>query len=116
MCKHQTITLAFLAVLSGVPFSVRAEPPLALLAALPAREDLPELRGDPFSRERLEQRPSARRPRVPVVLAVALAPPNPYRFAGELRQPGATRRFVVRGNDIFEVSAGDVLSDAYRVD
>jgi hypothetical protein len=135
MRKHHKITLCLLAVLCGVPFFVqadRAEPermsgaeglvaaqieaPLALLAVLPAREGMAELRVDPFFRERQDQRASARRPTPPAAPATALAPPNPYRFAGEVRQPGVTRRFLVRGNDIFEVSAGDVLGDGYRVD
>jgi hypothetical protein len=116
MRRPHQITLALLAVLSAASFSVQAEPPLALLAALPAREGLPELRGDPFFRERKEQHLSARRAPVPAAPAAAAAPPNPYRFAGEVRQPGATRRFLVRGNDIFEVNTGDVLGDGYRVE
>ena len=48
--------------------------------------------------------------------AAVVAPPNPYRFAGEVRQSGSARRFLVRGNDILEVSEGDVLSDGYRVE
>jgi hypothetical protein len=135
MRKHHKITLCLLAALSGVPFFVQAdrvepqrpsavepllkaqvEAPLALLAALPAREGMAELRVDPFSRERQEQRTSPRRPTAPAVVAAATVPPNPYRFAGEVRQPGVKRRFLVRGNDILEVSEGDTLNDGYRVD
>ena len=36
--------------------------------------------------------------------------------AGEVRQSGSARRFLVRGNDILEVSEGDVLGDGYRVE
>jgi hypothetical protein len=135
MRKHHKITLTLLAVLSAVPFFVqadRAEPeprsvvepslpepveaPISLLAALPAREVMPDLRVDPFSPEREAQRLRARRVMAPAPIAAAVTPPNPYRFAGEVRQPGAVRRFLVRGNDIFEVSSGDLLSDGYRVD
>jgi len=135
MRKHHKITLCLLAALSVVPFFVqadRAEPqrmsgvepllaarveaaPLALVAALPAREGMAELRVDPFSRARQDQRLSARRLTAPAAPAL-VAPPNPYRFAGEVRQRGVTRRFLVRGNDIFEVSPGEVLSDGYRVE
>ena len=136
MRKYQRVIFGLLALLASVPFFVQAdraeaqrppvlEPafetprmdaPLAVFSALPAREGMPELRGDPFSRERQERRASASRPTPRAVPAAVEAPPNPYRFAGEVRQSGSARRFLVRGNDILEVSEGDVLSDGYRVE
>jgi len=131
MRKRQRIILGVLAPLASVPFFVQAdraeaqrsaavEPaiqaPLALFATLPSREAPPQLRGDPFTRDRQSLLPSAQR-KVPAAAPPAVvAPPNPYRFAGEVRLSGSARRFLVRGNDIFEVSEGDVLSDGYRVE
>lgn len=138
MRKHHKITLAALALLATLPFFVQADrpaPPLsantaadtapqveapqteaprALVAALPVRAGLPQLRGDPFSPEAPTARHGTRR--VPAAALPPVAPPNPYRFAGELRQPGATRRSLARGDDILEVKPGDVLDDGYRVD
>jgi hypothetical protein len=137
MRKHQRLILGVLALLASVPFFVqsdraeaqrppviepafeapRAEAPLAIFSALPTRGGMPELRADPFSRERQERRASAARATpASVPAAVVSPPPNPYRFAGEVRQPGSARRFLVRGNDIFEAREGDVLSDGYRVE
>jgi len=136
MRKHQRLILGVLALLASVPFFVQSDPaeaqrpsviepafevprteaPLAVFSALPARGGMPELRADPFSRERQERRASAARATPASVPAAVVAPPNPYRFAGEVRRPGSARRFLVRGNDIFEVSEGDVLSDGYRVE
>jgi len=116
MRKHQRLTLVVLSLLSSISFFAQAEAPRTLFATLPSREALPPLRGDPFSRERQERRASASRPTPPAAPDAVEAPPNPYRFAGEVRQAGSARRFLVRGNDIFEVSEGDVLSDGYRVE
>lgn len=134
MRKQHKITLTVLALLATLPFffqeerryaagrpevpqpaeAPQSEPALTLAATLPIRAEMPELRGDPFStgvldapRRARSTRPAASTPSVP---------PNPYRFAGEVRQSGATRRFLVRGDDIVEVKAGDLLQDGYRVD
>ena len=137
MRKHHKITLAALALLATllffsqgdkpapppvqpIPASGEAEaahiqPARTLVAALPLRAEMPQFRGDLFSAENKSPRQGARR----VIAAEVLRPTaavNPYRFAGELRQPGATRRFLLRGDDILEVKAGDVLGDGYRVD
>lgn len=134
MRRHHKMTLAILALLATLPFFVQAdrpEPPpptgtapqpeapqteaaRTLLAALPVRAQMPQLRGDPFSPEAPTARHGTRS--VSAAALQPVAPPNPYRFAGELRQPGATRRFLVRGDVIVEVKAGDVLDDGYRVD
>ena len=136
MRKHQRLILGVLALLASVPFFVqsdlagaqrpatveptaeapRVEAPLALFATLPSREAPPQLRGDPFTPERQSVRPSARRTALAAPPVAVVAPPNPYRFAGEVRQSGSAHRFLVRGNDILEVSEGDVLSDGYRVE
>ena len=137
MRKHHKITLAALAVLATLAYFAEPDRPHAsgqaqlvvqveapqseaaqsLVASLPVRADLPELRGDPFSLDggmsRL-QRASRARAAAPASAPIVAA--NPYRFAGELRQQGATRRYLVRGDDIVEVNAGDVLDGGYRVD
>jgi hypothetical protein len=133
MRKHHKITLAVLALLATLPFFVQAdrpEPPVQqahtepqaaaptetpLPAALPVRPEMPEFRGDAFSPESGKPR-SAGRGAPGAAARPAAAPANPYRFAGEVRQPGATHRFLVRGNDILEVKLGDLLDDGYRVD
>jgi len=139
MRKQHKITLTVLALVATLPFffqqerpygagqselaqpaeAPQSEPASTLAATLPVRAEMPEFRGDAFSTGVLNaprrasqtgherQRPAASTPSVP---------PNPYRFAGEVRQSGATRRFLVRGDAIVEVKAGDVLQDGYRVD
>ena len=135
MRKHQKITFAVLVLLGTLPFFVpadRPEPPVqhahaepqaaapqtealfTLVAALPVRPEMPEFRGDAFSLERGKPRPAGRD--APAAAAQPPAPANPYRFAGEVRRPGATHRFLVRGSDILEVKPGDLLADGYRVD
>ncbi len=133
--QHKT-TLAVLAVLAALSFFVPAErtqaisqpgaqapieapkieAPLNLVAALPTRVELPEFPGDPFSGASLKARPAARRVAAAPAGTVPAVPANPYRFAGEVRQPGATHRFLVRGSDILEVKPGEVLDDGYRVE
>jgi len=133
MRKHHKITLA--ALLGALPFFVeadrpepprqptRAEPqaaapqteaPVTLMAALPVRPEMSEFRADPFLLTTGKPRAGARA--ALVAAPKPTAPENPYRFAGEVRQSGATHRFLVRGNDILEVKPGDVLSEGYRVD
>ena len=135
MRKHHKITFAVLALLAALPFFVqadrpepplqptRAEPqavapqteaPLTLTAALPVRPEMSDFRGNPFSLASAKPRPAARD--ALVAGPKPAAPENPYRFAGEVRQPGTTHRFLVRGNDILEVKPGDVLGEGYRVD
>jgi len=137
MRKHHKITLSALALLAALAFFAEPDRPNAsgqaqpivqveapqreaarpLVASLPVRAEMPELRGDPFSlggAMNPSQRASRARAAAPASAPIMAA--NPYRFAGELRQPGATRRYLVRGDDIVEVKAGDVLEDGYRVD
>ena len=137
MRKHHKITLSALALLAALAFFAEPDRPNAsgqsqpivqveapqgeaaqrLVASRPVRAAMPELRGDPFSPGG-GMNPSRRtsRARAAAPASVPIMAANPYRFAGELRQPGATRRYLVRGDDIVEVKPGDVLEEGYRVD
>jgi hypothetical protein len=44
------------------------------------------------------------------------APPLPFRYAGKLTQDGKTEVFVVRGEEIISVAAGQNIDAEYRVD
>jgi hypothetical protein len=44
------------------------------------------------------------------------APPLPFRYAGKLTQGGKTEVFVVRGEEIISVAAGQNIDAEYRVD
>ena len=44
------------------------------------------------------------------------APPLPFRYAGKLTQGGKTEVFVVRGEEIISIAAGQNIDAEYRVD
>ena len=130
MRKHLRIILALVGALAALPFFVQAERPetpkptkaqpvLEALQsetpralALPIRARMPEFGGDLVAPlENHAALPGAR-----LAPAAVLHPAvNPYRFVGELREPGVTRSFLARGDELFEVKAGDVLDEGFRV-
>jgi hypothetical protein len=44
------------------------------------------------------------------------APPLPFTYAGWLSQDGKTEVFVVRGDELISIAAGDTIDAQYRVD
>ena len=84
-------------------------------AELPGRSVLPKILADPFSRRSwLPSAPklvaAAAKPAVPV------APPLPYRFAGQLLLDSGMQVYLARGDEIIPVKQGDTVDGQYRVE
>ena len=85
-------------------------------AALPAREAIGKRRGEPF--EPRSWAPVAPPPvaRGPVVPPKPVAPPIPYRVAGQVSHDGMNQVVLARDDRVFTVSQGDTLDNVYRVE
>jgi hypothetical protein len=125
--KRAAITLAALILVVGV-VAGRERPALELVqarapqAAAAAHDgiDLDKLRrgeasvpqNDPF-RSFVPQAPaSVAMPNVP---AKPVAPPLPFQYFGRLTEKGKTEVFVMRGEELLSIAAGQKVGD-YRVD
>jgi hypothetical protein len=81
--------------------------------ALPARSALEKIAADPFSSHSwLPPRPKF----APAVNAAPVAPPLPYRFAGQLLLDSGMQVFLARGDEIIPVKQGDTVDGQYRVE
>lgn len=81
--------------------------------ALPARSALEKFVADPFSSHSwLPPRPKL----APAVNAAPVAPPLPYRFAGQLLLDSGMQVFLARGDEIIPVKEGDTVDGQYRVE
>jgi hypothetical protein len=69
---------------------------------------------DPFAARSFEPAPARREARARAERPQA--PPLPFRYAGRLIQDGKTEVFVVRGEEIISVAAGQNIDAEYRVD
>jgi len=81
--------------------------------AIPARPTLGKVASDPFSAQSwvLPRKPvAAPPPPAPV------APPLPFRFAGQFYRDSGTEFFVAKGEEIFPVKEGDTLDGEYKVE
>ncbi len=80
---------------------------------IPPRFALGRFAADPFS-------PHSRTPRAkpaPVAEAPApVAPPLPFRFAGQLQRDSGIEVYLARGEEIFTARQGDTLDGQYKVD
>jgi len=85
-------------------------------AALPTRESIGQRRGEPF--EARSWAPVAPAPvaRGPVVPPKPVAPPVPYRVAGQVSHDGMNQVVLARDDRVFTVSEGDLLDNVYRVE
>ena len=85
-------------------------------AQLPAREAIGKRRGEPF--EARSWAPVAPTPvaRGPVVPPKPVAPPVPYRVAGQVSHDGMNQVVLARDDRIFTVREGDMLENVYRVE
>lgn len=102
---------ARVAVDSETAASRAAEKPVAL----PARSALEKIVADPFSSHSwLPPRPKLAL--APVVNAAPVAPPLPYRFAGQLLLDSGMQVFLARGDEIIPVKEGDTVDGQYRVE
>jgi hypothetical protein len=81
--------------------------------ALPARSALEKFVADPFSSHSwLPPRPKS----AAVVNSAPVAPPLPYRFAGQLLLGSGMQVFLARGDEITPAKEGDTLDGQYRVE
>jgi hypothetical protein len=88
-----------------------AEPP-ARNFTLPERDSIGKPSGALFSR----QGPADAAPMREQVAVKPMAPPMPYRVAGQLVQDGALHTVLARGDAILTVREGDTLDGGYRVE
>src|SRR5712691_10934021 len=80
---------------------------------IPARSALGRIAADPFSAHSWMPRPK------PAVVSAApdpVAPPLPFRFAGQLHRDSGIEVYLARGEEIFTAREGDTLDGQYRVD
>jgi len=125
--KRAAVTVAALILVVGV-VAGREKPALELVrerapqAAAAADDgiDLDKLRrgeaslpqNDPFARMKGAEKQAATAPQSP---AKPVAPPLPFQYFGRLTENGKTEVFVMRGEELLSIAAGQKVGD-YRVD
>jgi hypothetical protein len=90
-----------------------------LPAALPRRQTLAKLGADPFAPRSWTPPAASTVVHAAPVEAAPIqpaAPPNPYRFAGNVQHGGTIKVVLAAGERIHVVKRGDVIDDLYRVD
>jgi hypothetical protein len=127
--KRAAVTLAALILVVGV-VAGRERPALELVqerapqgAALADGIDLDKLRrgearlpqSDPFSRKSFAPQNAPAPVAVPNVPAKPVAPPLPFQYFGKLIENGKTEVFVMSGEELVSIVAGQTVGD-YRVD
>src|SRR6267378_647049 len=98
---------------SGDPEQVAARGSEAKQPGIPTRSTLGKFAADPFSTQSWLPR---RKPAVVSEPPPAIAPPLPYRFAGQFYRESGVELYVARGEEIFPVKEGDTLDGQYKVD
>src|SRR5712671_3398568 len=92
---------------SGAPAAEAKQP------GIPSRFALGRFAADPFSAHSWTPRAKP----APVAEAPApVAPPLPFRFAGQLQRDSGIEVYLARGEDIFTAREGDTLDGQYKVD
>ena len=92
---------------SGAPAAEVKQP------AIPSRFALGRFASDPFSAHSWTPRSKP----APVAEAPApVAPPLPFRFAGQLQRDSGIEVYLARGEEIFTAREGDTLDGQYKVD
>src|SRR6266852_310154 len=92
---------------SAAPASQAKQP------GIPARSALGRIAADPFSAQSWMPR---RKPAVVSAAPAPVAPPLPFRFAGQLHRDSGIEVYLARGEEIFTAREGDTLDGQYRVD
>jgi hypothetical protein len=109
------------------PTPVRGEfakgeaPPAETKLALPPREGLSRPSRDLFASNTLPVREPARKPPVaakaePEIPPAPVAPPVPYRVAGQVVHDGPVQVVLARDDRVYLVREGDTLEGGYRVE
>jgi hypothetical protein len=97
------------------PRAQAAEVEISLEKLRRTETNLPQV--DPFARRSFapaaQQAVAAAAAAAP---AVPVAPPLPFRYFGKLTEKGKTEVFVMRGNDLITLVAGQNIDNEYRVD
>ena len=84
-------------------------------AALPSREAIGKARGEPFGpRSWAPVAPAG--PRVVVAPPKPVAPPLPYRIAGQVTHDGVMQVVLARDDRVFTVREGETLDNTYRIE
>jgi hypothetical protein len=86
---------------------------------LPSRDGLSRPRGDLFATPPAPARPKAERTKAvaePAPPPQPVAPPMPYRVAGQVVHNGPPRVVLARDDRVFFVAEGDLLEGGYRVE
>ncbi|SRR6266404_6852435 len=84
-------------------------------SALPSRQAIGKARGEPFgARSWVPQAPV--RPRVAEAPPKPVAPPLPYRIAGQVTHDGAMQVVLARDDRVFTVRQGEALDNIYRIE
>jgi hypothetical protein len=80
---------------------------------IPARSTLGRFASDPFS---VHSWMPASKPAAAPVPAAPVAPPLPFRFAGQFYRDSGAEVYLGRGEEIFPVKEGDTLDGDYKVE
>lgn len=78
-----------------------------------ARADAAAPRTDPFAPKSFAPAPKPSQAAAP---AAPSAPPLPFRYVGRLTQDGRTEVYVLRGDELVSIAAGQTIDAQYRVD
>ena len=80
-----------------------------------ARADAPAPGADPFAPKSFAPAPQPQ-PQQATARAAPSAPPLPFTYIGKLTQDGRTEVFVLRGDELISIAAGQQIDAQYRVD
>ncbi|HET7366685.1 MAG TPA: cohesin domain-containing protein [Burkholderiales bacterium] len=84
-------------------------------SALPSREAIGKPRGEPFG-ARSWAPPPPKRSNVVEAPAKPVAPPLPYRIAGQVTHEGVMQVVLARDDRVFTVRQGETLDNVYRIE
>ena len=103
----------------GSPQAATAQDPAgatgAKQPAIPERSTLGRIASDPFSAHSWLP-PSKPAAAVATAPPPPVAPPLPYRFAGQFYRESGTEVYLAKGEEIFPVKEGDTLEGQYKVE
>jgi hypothetical protein len=98
------------------PQAEKAAPPLEIDLARLKRAEALSPQADPFAPKSFAPPPPPVQQAVAAAPQPPTAPPLPFAYAGKLTQEGRTEVFVLRGEELISIAAGQKLDADYRVD